>query len=324
MKSVLITGCAGFIGSTLTELLLSKGFKVVGIDNFDNFYSKQIKTRNLKDSINNESFSFYEMNICDGLYRINEKIDIVIHLASKAGVRPSIGNPSGYIENNINGTQQVLEFMSMRRIKKLIFASSSSVYGNNKNTPFRESDNVDNPISPYAFTKKACELLTYTYYHLHKIDVINLRLFTVYGPRQRPDLAIHKFVELILNNKPIEIYGEGTTARDYTFVTDIVNGFYNAVNFIRENDDVHLTLNLGNHKPVMLNDLINIIYRKLNKEHNIIYKPMQAGDAEITFADISQARHFIKYQPTVNMEEGIERFINWYLRLQLNNSFIVT
>ncbi|MEO6455685.1 MAG: GDP-mannose 4,6-dehydratase [Ginsengibacter sp.] len=324
MKNVLITGCAGFIGSTLAEVLLSEGYKVTGIDNFDNFYSKQIKKSNLQNFINNKLFNFYEINICDGLHIIKEEIDIVIHLAAKAGVRPSIANPSGYIENNITGTQQVLEFMNVRRIKKLIFASSSSVYGNNKNIPFRESDDVDNPISPYAFTKKACELLTYTYHHLYKIDVINLRLFTVYGPRQRPDLAIYKFVKSILNDKPIEIYGEGNTARDYTYVLDIVQGFYNSLKFILENKDAYLTLNLGNNNPVMLIDLVNVIYKKLNRQPMLIYKPMQAGDVDITYADISQAKNIINYQPKIDMEEGIGRFISWYQLLQINNTLIIS
>ncbi|MEO6329326.1 MAG: GDP-mannose 4,6-dehydratase [Ginsengibacter sp.] len=324
MKSVLITGCAGFIGSTLAEVLLSKGFRVIGVDNFDHFYSKQIKKNNLQNLTGNSLFRFYEINICDGLADISESIDIVIHLAAKAGVRPSIADPSGYIENNITGTQQVLEFMNLNRIKKLVFASSSSVYGNNKNIPFRESDDVDNPISPYAFTKKACELLTYTYHHLYKIDVINLRLFTVYGPRQRPDLAIHKFVKSILNDKPIEIYGEGNTARDYTFVLDIVQGFYNSINFMLENRNVYLTLNLGNNNPVMLIDLVNIIYKKLNKKPMLIHKPMQAGDVDITYADITQARNLINYQPKIAIENGIESFINWYQLLQINHTFIIT
>ncbi len=324
MKSVLITGCAGFIGSTLAEVLVSQGFSVTGVDNFDNFYSRQLKNNNLQNLLSNELFNFYELNICDGLQKINEKIDIVIHLAAKAGVRPSIADPAGYMENNITGTQQVLQFMNARDIKKLIFASSSSVYGNNKNIPFRESDDVDNPISHYAFTKKACELLIYTYHHLYKIDAINLRLFTVYGPRQRPDLAIHKFVKYILNNKPVTIYGEGNTARDYTFVTDIVQGFCDAIDFIRKNHDVYLTLNLGNNNPVILLDLVNIIYKKLNRQPVLIYKPMQPGDVDITYADITQAKNIIGYQPKINIEEGIESFINWYQLSQVGSAFIIT
>jgi UDP-glucuronate 4-epimerase len=320
MKNVLVTGCAGFIGSTLTEFLLAEGFKVTGVDNFDHFYSRQIKKNNLQNFIDNELFNFYEINICEGLQVIREKIDIVIHLAAKAGVRPSIADPSAYIENNITGTQQVLEFMKERRIKKLIFASSSSVYGNNKNIPFHESHDVDNPISPYAFTKKAGELLTHTYHHLYKIDVINLRLFTVYGPRQRPDLAIHKFVKSILNGTPVEIYGEGNTARDYTFISDIVQGFYNALNFIMQTKHVYLTLNLGNNNPVLLIDLVNIIYKKLDKKPALIYKPMQAGDVDVTFADITRARNIINYQPKVGLEQGINSFIEWFQLLQLNNT----
>lgn len=321
MKSVLITGCAGFIGSTLAETLLSLGFSVTGVDNFDPFYSKQLKKDNLQNLSGHPLFRFNEVNICDGLQNIREKIDVVIHLAAKAGVRPSIADPSGYIQNNIFGTQQVLEFMRRNGIKKLIFTSSSSVYGNNKNIPFRESDIVDNPISPYAFTKKAGELLTYTYHHLYRIDVINLRLFTVYGPRQRPDLAIHKFVKSILKDKPVEIYGRGNTARDYTFVSDIVKGFSNALNFILENENIYLTLNLGNNKPVVLTELVELIYKKLDKKPLLIHKPMQPGDADITCADIRLAGELIGYEPLISIEDGIESFIKWYL-LQMSNSFI--
>lgn len=324
MKSVLITGCAGFVGSSLAEALLSEGFKVTGVDNFDHFYSRKIKEDNLQNCLANSLFNFYEVDICDGLNTIKENIDIIIHLAAKTGVRPSIADPSGYIDNNINGTQKVLEFMNERRIKKLIFASSSSVYGNNKNIPFRESDNVDTPISHYAFTKKACELLIHTYHNLYQIDAINLRLFTVYGPRQRPDLAIHKFVKSICNNKPVEIYGDGNTARDYTYISDIVQGFYNAINFIRKNNNVYLTLNLGNSSPVKLIDLVNIIYKKLNKQPILIHKPMQTGDVNMTYADITQAQNLINYQPQTDIEKGIEGFIKWYGFLQSNNVFVVS
>lgn len=324
MTNVLITGCAGFIGSTLAESLLSQGFAVTGIDNFDSFYSRQIKERNLQNCRSHNLFTFYETDITKSLSTISNKIDIVIHLAAKTGVRPSIVDTSGYIENNIIGTQEVLEFMRVRGIKKLIFASSSSVYGNNKNIPFIESDNVDNPISPYAFTKKACELLTYTYHHLYQIDVINLRLFTVYGPRQRPDLAIHKFVKSILNGKPIEIYGEGNTARDYTYVTDVVEAFCNSIIYIQANSNLHLTLNLGNNKPVVLKDLVNLIYKKLNKNPQIIYKLMQPGDVDATFADITMAARKINYHPAISLEEGIENFIDWYKHSQINNPVIVS
>lgn len=316
MKSVLITGCAGFIGSTLAETLLAEGYRVTGIDNFDPFYPEHIKRRNLQNLINNNLFSFYEINICEGLDILRDKFDVVIHLAAKPGVRTSISHPGEYIENNIAGTQQVLEFMKTRGVKKLIFASSSSVYGNTKSIPFRENAKVDNPVSPYAFTKKAGELLTYTYHHLYKIDVINLRLFTVYGPRQRPDLAIHKFLRLILNDKPVEIYGKGDSARDYTFVSDIVQGFCNSLNFILENRDTYVTLNLGNNKPVVLIDLVNMIYKKMDKQPRLIYKPMQAGEADITCADITKAVNLIHYQPHITLEAGIESFLNWHRHLQ--------
>lgn len=202
--------------------------------------------------------------------------------------------------------------MQARLIDKLIFASSSSVYGNNKKMPFSEDDNVDNPISPYAFTKKACELMNYTFHHLYNIDVINLRFFTVYGPGQRPDLAIHKFVEKIANNQPLVLFGDGETARDYTYIDDTVSGIFSALEYCLNNTGVYTTVNLGNNKPVKLHELVDIIYAGMGKEKNIIHEAMQAGDVDITFADITKAGSLLNYKPATELKEGIKNFIAWF------------
>ena len=312
MDKILVKGCAGFIGSHVCESLLSRGFNVVGVDNFDPFYAKEIKETNISGFIDHHAFSFYPVDICNGLNMIKENdINAVIHLAAKAGVRPSLDNPSGYIHTNINGTQKLHEFMFARAIKKLVFASSSSVYGNNKKIPFHEDDNVDNPISPYAFTKKAGELLNYNYHHLYNFDIINLRFFTVYGPRQRPDLAIHKFIKMIANDEQLVLFGNGETARDYTYVEDTVAGILKALDYCISHNDLYLTLNLGNNKPVKLIDLVNLIYRQLDKAPNITFTAMQPGDVDITYADIEKAKQLFGYSPEIDIQTGIKNFIAW-------------
>lgn len=313
MVTILVTGCAGFIGSHVCTLLLNKGYRVIGIDNFDPFYDRSVKEQNLAKFKTHPAFSFYEIDIVDGLDAVAEKqIDAVIHLAAKAGVRPSIDDPDGYIKVNITGTQKVHEFMNARGISKLVFASSSSVYGNNKKMPFSEDDNVDNPISPYAYTKKAGELMNFTQHHLYKTDIVNLRFFTVYGPGQRPDLAIHKFVKQIAGEQPIVLFGNGETARDYTYVDDTVAGIFSALQYCMQNTGVYSTINLGNNKPVKLAGLVDIIYNAMEKEKNVVYEPMQPGDVDITFADISKATEMLNYRPETSMEQGIAKFIAWY------------
>ncbi|MBS1512380.1 MAG: NAD-dependent epimerase/dehydratase family protein [Bacteroidetes bacterium] len=313
MDTIVVTGCAGFIGSHVCELLLAKGYKVIGVDNFDPFYNRSVKENNLKNFLAHPGFSFYEADLCNGMEFIKENdIHAVIHLAAKAGVRPSLEDPEGYIRANITGTQKVHEFMLKKGIKKLVFASSSSVYGNNKKIPFSETDNVDNPISPYAFTKKAGELMNYTFHHLYDKDVVNLRFFTVYGPRQRPDLAIHKFVNKIDKNEPITLFGDGSTSRDYTYVEDTVDGILKALQYCINNPGVYTTVNLGNNNPVTLKDLVNTIYSGMNKQPNLIYEPMQPGDVDITFADISKAISLFDYHPATKIEEGISKFISWH------------
>ncbi|MGG9960067.1 GDP-mannose 4,6-dehydratase [Ferruginibacter sp. SUN106] len=312
MSKILVTGCAGFIGSHLCELLLSKGFEVIGVDNFDPFYDKKIKEKNLGTFIDHENFSFYDIDITRDLATIpTQPIDAIVHLAAKAGVRPSIEDPAGYIHTNIVGTEKILAFMKDNAITKLVFASSSSVYGNNKKIPFSETDNVDNPISPYAFTKKAGELLNYNYHHLYNFDIINLRFFTVYGPRQRPDLAIHKFIKKIARDEKIILFGDGSTARDYTYVDDTVQGIMKALNYCMNNSNLFLTLNLGNNNPVQLNDLVNLIYQEMGKEKNISYTDMQPGDVDITFADIENAKKILGYAPSIDISTGISKFVNW-------------
>jgi UDP-glucuronate 4-epimerase len=313
MVTILVTGCAGFIGSHVCTLLLNSGFKVIGVDNFDPFYNRAVKEANLAKFKTHPAFSFYEIDITEGLDAVTEEnISAVIHLAAKAGVRPSIEDPAGYIKVNIVGTQKVHEFMLARAINKLVFASSSSVYGNNTKMPFSEDDNVDNPISPYAYTKKTGELMNYTLHHLYNVDVINLRFFTVYGPGQRPDLAIHKFVKAIAKDQPLVLFGDGQTARDYTYVDDTVAGIYSALQYCLNNKGLYTTINLGNNCPVKLNELVDIIYTEMGKQKNVVYQPMQAGDVDITYAGISKAAQLLNYKPATDMASGIKKFINWY------------
>lgn len=313
MTKILLTGCAGFIGSHLAERLLDEGYQVIGIDNFDPFYDRAVKERNLKVLQGRPGFSFHEVNIIKASETASiPEFDVIVHLAAKAGVLPSLKDPQGYIDTNITGTGNLLELMKQRGKKKMVFASSSSVYGNNKSIPFRETDPVDEQISPYAFTKKSCELMNYSYHHLYGMDILNLRLFTVYGPRQRPDLAIHKFIKLIDSGQPINMYGDGTTARDYTFVKDTVEGFLKAVKHIEANTGVYDILNLGNNKPVQLKDLIDAIYSAMGKQPNINPMPMQPGDVDITFADISKATELLGYQPSTSLQDGLKAFIDWY------------
>ncbi|MBA9076983.1 GDP-mannose 4,6-dehydratase [Rufibacter quisquiliarum] len=314
MNKVLITGAAGFIGSHLSERLLQTGVHVIGVDNFDSFYDRSIKERNLAVLKEYKNFSFIEMDlrVASSFNTLPTTLDAVIHLAAKAGVLPSIKDPNGYLEANLAGTMNLLEFMRQHEIKKYVFASSSSVYGNNKIIPFSEADAVDNPISPYAFSKKSGELLNHTYHHLYKIDTVNLRFFTVFGPRQRPDLAIHKFFKLIYNNQPVTLYGDGSTARDYTFVQDTVTGIVAALRFVMEKEGVFETFNLGNNSPVSLIDLINTIYQVIGKEPNIQYMPMQPGDVDITYANIEKAKVMLGYNPKTTLLDGLKAFKEWY------------
>ena len=316
MQTFLITGAAGFIGSHLVDKLLNEGNKVIVVDNFCDFYNPEIKENNVKHNLSNPNYKLYRADIRDRneLAKVfNEnKIDVVIHLAAMAGVRPSIDNPIYYQEVNCVGTQNILEKMKLHNIKKLVMASSSSVYGNCKEVPFKENMIVDFAISPYAATKKANEVMTHVYHKLFDFNVIMLRFFTVFGPRQRPDLAINKFTRLMLNNEPIPMFGDGTTSRDYTYIDDIVDGIIKSCDYVENNKDVYEILNLGNSSPVSLKEMINTIADVLGKTPNIQELPMQPGDVERTFADISKAKKLIGYNPKTSFKEGIENFVKWY------------
>lgn len=314
--NVFITGGAGFIGSNLAEQLISIGHSVICYDNFDDFYSKSTKLENIQKAKASAAYQFIEGDILDEnkLAEIfsDNKIDVVVHLAAKAGVRPSIFHPKTYYKTNVEGTLTILEAMQEAGIKKLVFASSSSIYGNNEKTPYSESDAVDHPISPYAATKKSCELLTHNFHHLYNFKIVNLRFFTVFGPRQRPDLAIHKFFKSLYTNQPIEVYGDGTTSRDYTYIDDIVAGIIATIDYLNTNESVYETINLGNNSPVKLSKLIETIEEVTQKKFVIKKMPMQIGDMLITYADIDKAKKLLGYQPRTSLREGLTNFKDWY------------
>lgn len=317
VKTYLITGGAGFIGSHLADKLLKEGNKVIVVDNFCDFYNPKIKEDNVKHNLNNANYTLKRIDIRnrEELAKAFDEanVDVVIHLAAMAGVRPSIDNPIYYQEVNCVGTQNILEEMKAHNVKKLVMASSSSVYGNCKEVPFKEDMVVDFAISPYAATKKANEVMTHVYHKLFDFNVIMLRFFTVFGPRQRPDLAINKFTRLMLNNEPIPMFGDGTTSRDYTYVEDIVSGIEKSIEYVNNNKDVYEILNLGNSSPVSLKEMIDTIAEVLNKTPNIEKLPMQPGDVERTFADISKANRLIGYEPKTSFKQGIENFVKWYI-----------
>ena len=310
--NILVTGAAGFIGSHVCDYFVKHNHSVTGIDNFDNFYPKKFKISNLQNLEGNKRFNFFEGDIRDKavLEKIfsSQAIDVVIHLAAKAGVRPSIESAAEYYDVNIIGTINLMESMKNYKVTKLIFGSSSSVYGNNDKLPFSVEDKVDNPISPYASSKKGGELLCHVYSHLYKFDITCVRFFTVYGPRQRPDLAIHKFTRLIQEGKAIPFYGDGTTARDYTYIDDIVNGIDCALRHLRG----YRIYNLGESKVVMLKELVKTIENSLGKKAILEYLPLQKGDVDRTYADISKSREEIGYDPKWNIEQGIEKFVAWF------------
>ena len=316
MNTYFITGGAGFIGSTLSKKLLSLGNKVVTIDNFCDFYNPKIKENNIKNLLLNHNFKLYRADIRDreAVKKIfNEnKIDVVMNLAAMAGVRPSIENPCLYQEVNCLGLQNILEEMKLHNVKNGVLASSSSVYGNCKEVPFREDMIVDYAISPYAATKKANEVMAHVYHKLYDMNIIMLRFFTVYGPKQRPDLAINKFTRLMLEDKEIPMFGDGTTSRDYTYVDDIVDGIIKSCEYTLNNKNVYEILNLGNSSPISLKEMINVIGKTLNVEPKIKQLPMQPGDVDRTYADISKAKEMIGYEPRTTFEEGIKKFVEWY------------
>ena len=336
----LITGGSGFIGSHLVQQLIQNGHSVINIDNFDDFYDYRIKVHNTLESTGRKSgfiFTNKEQDIqqliaetssdnyrlfyqdirdVEGLENIFSQysIDAIIHLAALAGVRPSIERPLEYEEVNIRGTMNLWELAKKHKINKFLCASSSSVYGNNEKVPFAETDPVDAPISPYAATKRCTELLGHVYFHLYKIDMIHLRFFTVYGPRQRPDLAIHKFAGLMQRGELIPYYGDGTTARDYTYIDDIISGVLGALKYLEQNEGVYEIINLGESEVIPLHQMVETLENTLAVPALKNTLPMQPGDVQKTSADIRKAKALIGYQPATNFQNGIKKFVEWFLR----------
>lgn len=346
---ILLTGCAGFIGSHTLDRLLAEGHDVIGVDNFDPFYSRSLKAANLAAHMNDDlegvnvgtcegengahkpsdlstykpsnsastgSFELLEADLAEEATYTklkfligNEALDAVIHLAAKAGVRPSIEDPVGYQRANVIATQNLLEFAKEQGIKQFVFASSSSVYGVNPRVPWSESDAVLQPISPYASTKVSCELLGHVYSHLYGIRVLGLRFFTVYGPRQRPDLAINKFVRLIEAGEPIPVFGDGSTRRDYTYIADIVEGILGALHYDKTNYEV---INLGNDQTVTLAEMIETIEAVVGKKAIIDRQAEQPGDVPQTWADVSKAGRLFGYKPTISFKDGVSAFYEWW------------
>src|ERR1700704_1165337 len=314
MKNILITGGAGFIGSHLVDRLLAEGgWRITVVDDFNDFYDPAIKRENVRARLSNSDFKVVEADIRDGAalgQAFRETVfDCIVHLAARAGVRPSLKEPRLYVETNINGTLNLLELARAHGVRQFVFGSSSSVFGLNTKVPFSEDDPISNPISPYAATKAAGELLCHSYAHLYDMRVVCLRFFTVYGARQRPDLAIHKFAKLISAGQPIPVFGDGTTRRDYTYVDDIIAGVRAAIDYDQSNYEV---INLGESRTVELRELISLLEKSLNRHAEIDRQPMPPGDVTQTFADIAKARRLLGYKPETQIEQGIERLVQWF------------
>jgi UDP-glucuronate 4-epimerase len=314
MRNILVTGGAGFIGSNLIDRLLEEGgWHVTAVDDFNDFYAPSVKRRNIAPHLQNPSYRLVEADIRNlpALKEVfkDEKFDCIVHLAARAGVRPSLREPLLYTDTNINGTLNLLELAREHGVGQFVFGSSSSVYGINAKVPFSEEDPIRQPISPYAATKAAGELLCHTYSHLYGLRCVCLRFFTVYGPRQRPDLAIHKFAKLILSGLPIPVFGDGTTRRDYTYIDDILLGVRAAIDYEATNYEV---INLGESQTVELRQLISLLENELRQKAVIDRQPLQPGDVPQTFADITKARTLLGYDPRVKIEEGISRFVDWF------------
>jgi UDP-glucuronate 4-epimerase len=310
MGRYLVTGAAGFIGSHLSERLVARGDEVVGLDNFDPFYAPADKERNLRGLAASPRFRLIRGDIrdrplVDGLM---PGVDAVVHLAARAGVRPSIRDPELYQSVNLEGTVKLLESCRAHGVRRFVFASSSSVYGANRKVPFHEDDSVDHPVSPYAATKKAGELLCYSYAHLFGMSISCLRFFTVYGPRQRPEMAIHLFARALWEGKPLVVYGDGTSARDYTYIDDILQGVLAAL----DRCEGYRIYNLGESRRVPLRELIGLLEKHLGRKAILREEPDQPGDVPVTYADISRARAELGYDPKVDIDEGLRRFVGWF------------
>ncbi len=312
-KTIIVTGAAGFIGSHLCERLVDEGQNVIGIDNFADFYAREVKERNLAERLLGETrFQFEEIDIrdrqaVDSIVR-QSRPETIVHLAAMAGVRPSIENPGLYTEVNLDGTVRLLDAAVTSGVKKFIFASSSSVYGNNQKVPFAETDPVDRPISPYAATKRAGELICHSFWHLNQMPIACLRFFTVFGPRQRPDLAIAKFFRLLEAGKPIPLFGDGTTSRDYTYIDDIIDGVRAAMDRI----DGYRIYNLGGNHPVTLAELLTAIEETTGIQAEIDRQPMQPGDVDRTYADLARSGNELDYRPKTSLREGLANQWQWH------------
>jgi len=319
MKDILVTGGAGFIGSHLVDRLVGDGdARVTVVDDFSDFYDPAIKRANIACHLERDDFELVEADIADARAMSDlfarARFDCVVHLAARAGVRPSVEDPLAYEESNVRGTLTLLEAARRNGVPKFILGSSSSVYGLNSKVPFAEEDPIANPISPYAATKIAAEAACRVYSHLYDLRVVCLRFFTVYGARQRPDLAIHKFARLILQGQPIPIFGDGTTRRDYTYIDDIISGVVAAMQYDQSQFEV---INLGESQTVELRRLVELLERALGKRAIIDHQPLQPGDVPLTYADVGKARRLLGYEPQTNIEAGIDRFVDWFKKQRL-------
>ena len=324
VQTVFVTGGAGFIGSSLCHYLSDKGFLIICLDNFDEFYSEEIKLSNISLLLNNPHFKLIKGDIRDRILLneifIKNKIDIVVHLAARAGVRNSLNNPESYFDVNVTGTIRLLEAMKNHKVKNIVFSSSSSVYGNRIGV-LSEDDKSDTQISPYAISKKTGEMLTYNYHINYEFNVINLRLFSIYGKRQRPDLVIHKFFKLITQNQAIQIYGDGNDVRDYTYIDDAIQALYNSIIYcLKSKQNIYEIINIGNNEPISIKHLIFLIKNILLKDEvEVIEMPQVDGDVCSTHANIEKAEKILNYKTKTNIKEGLEKFYNWF-KLNNNNS----
>ena len=313
-ETVLVTGAAGFIGSHLVDRLVDEGLRVVGVDNFCDFYSESAKRANLDGAMAAEGFELEELDIRDreAVFATfaEHQPHTVLHLAAMAGVRPSIADPAYYTAVNLDGTVNLLDAAAAANTQRFVFASSSSVYGNNEKVPFAETDNVDYPISPYAATKKSGEIICHTYWHLYQMPITCLRFFTVFGPRQRPDLAIARFLRLIRDDQPIPMFGNGSSSRDYTYIDDIITGVRAAMS-VTTAEAGYRVYNLGGNQPVSLKEMIQTIERVTGKQAQIQQKPTQPGDVNRTWADLTRSQQELDYHLTTSLEEGIRRQWAW-------------
>lgn len=311
-KKVLLTGVAGFIGSHFAEALLARGYSVTGVDNFDPFYAREVKERNLESVAKRPGFEFVEADVARDPLPL-DGMEAIIHLAAKPGVRPSIEDPGAYMEANVTATARLLDAARRTGITRIVFGSSSSVYGNATPAPFDEDEPAVSPISPYAASKRAGELIAYTFAHLYPLRIMCLRFFTVYGPRQRPDLAIHKFTDLIARGRPIRMHGDGSSERDYTYITDVLDGIMAGLDWTAQAGPGTVDIvNLGGGARVRLDRLIALIAAALGREPTIERHPDQPGDVRLTDADLEHAGRVLGFRPKVGIEEGIRRFVDWY------------